>query len=76
VRTLHKDIVIIGVIFLAIGFVVGFWPVEKDIYMMSVIEYEQPYWLTGLVLVVAGAIIAALGYFDPGRKTSPNTLAS
>jgi amino acid transporter len=70
VRTLHKDIVIIGVIFLAIGLVVGLWSVPKDIPMGSVMEYEQPYWLTGLVLAVGGAIIVALGFFDPGRKVS------
>lgn len=68
-RTLHKDIVVIGVIFLAIGLVVGLWSVPKDVFA-SMMVYEQPYGLTGWVLVLGGLIIAALGYFDPGRKAS------
>ena len=61
-RTLHKDIVIIGVIFLAIGLVVGFWSEPMQfVGRGSPSDYVHPYWLTGLVLVVGGAIIAALG---------------
>lgn len=64
VRTLHKVVIAISAVFLAIGLVVGFWPEPAKFGC----AYEQPYWLTGLVLVVGGAIIAALGLLDPWKK--------
>jgi len=64
VRTLHKVVIAISAVFLAIGLVVGFWPEPAKFGC----TYEQPYWLTGLVFVVGGAIIVALGFLDPGKK--------
>jgi len=64
VRILHKDIVIIGVIFLAIGLAACLWSEPAKFGC----AYEQPYGLTGVVLVVGGIVIATLGFLDPRRK--------
>jgi len=64
VRILHKDIVIIGVIFLAIGLAACLWS-EPTKFGCA---YEQPYGLTGVVLVLGGIVIATLGFLDPRRK--------
>jgi hypothetical protein len=50
---------------LAIGLVIGFWSEPTKGFGPY---YEHPFWLTGLVLVLGGAIIVALGFLDPGRK--------
>ena len=68
-ETLLKVAVILGVIILAVGCVFSFWPVPRQSFA-SMAEYDYPYFFMGLVLVVGGAIIAWLGYSDPGRKTS------
>jgi hypothetical protein len=65
VGTLIKVVVVLGVIILAIGLVVGVWSVPTKGFGPY---YEHPFWLTGLVLVVGGVIIGALGFLDPGRK--------
>jgi hypothetical protein len=65
VRPLNKVVVVLGVIILAIGLVVGFWSEPTKSFGPY---YEHPFWLTGVVLVLGGAIIGALGFLDPGRK--------
>jgi len=67
VRALIKAVFVLAVVFLATGIAIGFWSEPAKFGC----AYEQPYWLTGLVLVAGGAIIAASGFIDTlGRKTS------
>jgi hypothetical protein len=68
VRTLIKAVVVLGVIILAVGLEACSWSVPHQGFG-SIPDYEQPYGSTGFVLVVGGAIIGGLGFFEPGRKT-------
>jgi hypothetical protein len=67
VRALIKAVVVLSVIFLALGLVACSYSVPTMSFGCS---YEYPYALTGFVLIVGGATIGALGLLNPGKKSS------
>ncbi len=66
-RALIKAVVVLGVIFVAVGLVACSYAVPT-MNFGCVLEY--PYALTGFVLIMGGAIFGALGLWDPGRTSS------
>jgi hypothetical protein len=65
VTALIKAVVVLGVIFFALGLVACLYGVPT---MSFGCYYEYPYAPTGFVLIVGGAIIGALGFLDRGKR--------
>jgi len=61
----NKGLVLFGVILLLIGLVASFYP---ETYYGYVLRY--PYQTVGIILLLAGIVFIALGFFYSPRKTT------
>jgi len=69
----NKGILLFGIILLIIGLIASFY---QERHYVSHVGYQTvtPYQSVGIILVVAGIIFIALGFFYPSQKTQPQPL--
>ena len=70
----NKGLVIFGIILLAIGLVASFYQVTRHIGKPPeavTLQIVYPYQVEGIILLVAGIVLIALGFFYSRRNRLP-----